>query len=472
MKNFYKLLLFSLLQLPLMAQDSIQNSGLLQIHSGGAFSGFGHFVNASGSQFVNGGTLILKRNLKNEEATMTAGTGLLLLNGSILQTISGSQPFKTFDLNTDNSAGFVLNTELSISGTHTFSAGLLSTSVTPNYLIYESGAGYTGDNDSRHVNGWVRKNGSENFSFPVGDGIYERKAALSSLSAVSVFDCRYIKPTFNIYSLMSPLVQVKENEYWQINKQSGGTASITLNWDHSRIAMNHVLVGEILVAYYTSGHWTSIGGTASGNVLTTGSITSNSVSDFGSHTLGYTNFPLPLRLITFTGVRNNGISLLNWHTDNESNVAGFTLERSFNGVQYSSAGQIAAKNSGNPEEYRFPDQISYNGNAYYRLKITDIGGKSSYSPVVVLNEALAGADVFSILNPAHSEMLVQAKPGISGQFKYRLLSMAGQLFQEGAFQVTSGETVSIPLNQYVAKGIYQLEIKSNKSIQFAKLLIQ
>jgi hypothetical protein len=91
---------------------------------------------------------------------------------------------------------------------------------------------------------------------------------------------------------------------------------------------------------------------------------------------------------------------------------------------------------------------------------------------VVLNEALAGADFFSILNPAHSEMLVQAKPGISGQFKYRLLSMAGQLFQEGAFQVTSGETVSIPLNQYVAKGIYQLEIKSNKSIQFAKLLIQ
>ncbi len=472
MKNIYKLLLFSLMSVPCVAQDSIQNNGLFQIHSGGAVSGFGHFVNMSGSQFINGGAFTLKRNLVNDETAMAAGTGVLILNGSMQQSIYGSQLFKTFDLNTDNTAGILLNNDLSVSGTHTFTTGLISTAVTPNYLIYESGAGYTGDNDAKHVNGWVRKNGADDFSFPVGDGVYERKAALSSLSGISVFDCRYIKPTFNIYNLMSPLVQVKENEYWQMNKQSGGTASLTLNWDHSRVAMNHVLVSEILVAYYTSGQWTSVGGTASGNVLTTGSITSNSIANFGAHTLGYTNFPLPLRLITFTGVRNNGISLLNWHTDNESNVAGFTLERSFNGVQYSSAGQIAAKNSGNPEEYRFPDQISYNGNAYYRLKITDIGGKSSYSPVVVLNEALAGADFFSILNPAHSEMLVQAKPGISGQFKYRLLSMAGQLFQEGAFQVTSGETVSIPLNQYVAKGIYQLEIKSNKSIQFAKLLIQ
>lgn len=471
MKNIYKLLLFSFISVPGIAQDSVQNNGPFQIHSGGTVSGFGHFVNMTGSQFINGGALTLKRNLVNEEVAMSAGTGVLILNGSLQQRIYGTQLFKTFDLNTDNTAGIVLNNDLSVSGTHTFTTGLLSTAVTPNYLIYESGAGYTGDNDSKHVNGWVRKNGADDFSFPVGDGVYERKAGLTSLSGISVFDCRYIKPTFNIYNLMSPLVQVKENEYWQINKQSGGTARITLNWDHSRVAMNHVLVNEILVAYYTSGQWTSVGGTASGNVLTTGSITSNSIANFGSHTLGYTNFPLPLRLIRFTGVRNNGISLLNWHTDNESNVAGFNLERSFNGVVYSSVGQISAKNSGNPEEYRFPDQISYSGNAYYRLKITDLGGKSSYSPVVVLSEAMEGADAFSILNPAQSEIKLLAKSGINGQFKYRLLNMAGQLFQEGSFQVTSGETLSIPLNQYVVPGIYQLEIKSNKSIQLAKLLI-
>jgi len=437
------------------AQDSLRNTGNLYIHSGAQVNGFGNFTNTAGSQFVNAGNLYLQKNLINDEVMMASGSGTLFLNGSSLQVVAGSQPFKTYHLTTNNTAGVLLNNDLSISGAHTFSAGLITVSSTPNYLVYESGATYIGDNDTRHVNGWVRKNGSDDFSFPVGDGIYERKVALSSLSASSAFTCHYYKPTFSIFNLMSPLVQVKENEYWQINKLFGGTARITLNWDHSRVAMNHVLVSEILVAYFNISYWNSLGGTAAGNVLTTGQITSAPVTNFGSHTFGYTNFPLPLTLTSFSGVRQNSVSRLKWLTENEAGIGYFIIERSFDGVTFSSVGQLNARESGNSEQYTFSDNIAFNGQAFYRLRIVERDGKWSYSDVVVLSDINA-SDMLTIVNPVHSQIQIQNRSGKSQNFDFRIFSLSGQSFQTGSISMAGFGGTEIPLTQPYSKGVYQI----------------
>jgi hypothetical protein len=471
MRKLLFICLFVIATMALKAQDTIRNTGNFQVHNGGTVNSIGCFVNAAGSQLMNAGNLFLKKNLINDEVSMNAGTGTLYLDGNSQQVISGSQQFKTYHLNSGNSVGILLNNDLSVSGIHTFSAGLITTSATPNYLVYEDGAVYAGDNDARHVSGWVQKNGDDDFSFPVGDGIYERKAALSSLSVSSGFTCHYYKPTFNVFNLMSPLVQVKENEYWQINKLSGGTARITLNWDHSRVPMNHVLISEILVGYYTAAKWTSLGGTASGNVLTTGQVTSSPVSNFGSHTIGYTNFPLPLTLISFNGERKNAVSTLKWNTENEAAVAYFMVERSFDGINFVTVGQVVARNSGNHEQYVFSDPVAFNGQAYYRLRITDKDNKAGYSGIVVLSEFNA-AEMLTIINPVQSQVLLQNRSGKSDIFRYRILSMSGQLYQSGIISLAGYGGAVIPLNQEYAKGLYQLELKGEKDIITKKLLIE
>jgi len=149
------------------AQQAITNSGNLQIHTGASVSSFGNFTNISTGALVNNGNLYIKGNTTNDESSMTIGTGTLYLNGSSAQTVNGSQSFKTWHLNTNNSSGITLNNNLSVSGTHTFASGVITTSATPNYLIYEAGSSYSGDGDSRHVNGWVKKSGTTNFVFPV-----------------------------------------------------------------------------------------------------------------------------------------------------------------------------------------------------------------------------------------------------------------------------------------------------------------
>src|SRR5690349_24227333 len=59
------------------------------------------------------------------------------------------------------------------------------------YTTLFRSASYTGDADSRHVNGWVKKLGNTSFIFPVGNNTYERTVAVNNLSVSSELDCRY-----------------------------------------------------------------------------------------------------------------------------------------------------------------------------------------------------------------------------------------------------------------------------------------
>ena len=326
-------------------QQPFTNNGNLQIHPGASLSGFQNFTNANSGVLINNGNFYIKGNITNDQASMTPGTGILHLNGTSTQSVNGTQAFKTFNLITDNTTGFSLNNNLSVSGAHTFTNGVIATSATPNYLIYEAGSSYSGDADSRHVNGWVKKLGNTNFTFPVGNGTIERTAGVVNLSASSEINARYQQPTQNIWNLQGPLVEVQTEEYWQIDKISGGTAQIALNWDNSKVAFPIVLVSDIKVAHYNGGLWRSEGGTASGNVATTGTITSNAVSTFSPFTFGFETIPLPLNFISFTAERKTNYTLLKWTTANEQNVDHFAIERSNDGVRFYDIGRIAARNS-------------------------------------------------------------------------------------------------------------------------------
>ncbi|MEP7254511.1 MAG: hypothetical protein ABI666_01980, partial [Ferruginibacter sp.] len=172
-------------------QVGITNSGNLQIHPGVSITGFADFTNSSSGVLLNNGNLYLINNISNGQSTMSAGSGTLYLNGTSAQAINGTQVFKTFNLETNNAAGITLNNNLSVSGAHTYTAGMITTSATPSYMIYESGSSYSGSSDTRHVNGWVKKLGNTDFIFPAGNTTYERTVALTNLTAASEFNVRY-----------------------------------------------------------------------------------------------------------------------------------------------------------------------------------------------------------------------------------------------------------------------------------------
>lgn len=455
-----------------IAQQASRNTGNLQVHSGGAVTIFGNFTNTSGAALVNNGSLYVRSTLTNDQASMSAGAGTLYLNGTSAQTVDGSQVFNTNNLVTDNSSGITLNNNLSVSGAHTYTSGLIATSSTPNYLVYQSGSSYSGSNDSRHVTGWVKKIGSTDFTFPVGNTSYLRAAAISNLSVSAEINCRYYTPTANTNNLTSPVVMVKANEYWQIDKVSGGSAQIGLNWDHSKVAMDNVQLSNIVVAHYTGGSWTDAGGSASGNVTTTGSITSGSVSSFSPFTLGYKSFPIPLKLLTFTADRRSGVSFLKWTTENEENVSHFDVQRSYDGRLYSSIGNVPARNTGSTQQYSLEDHDPLRGIAYYRIKSVDNDGRFTYSRIAIVSENDNISSLFAVLNPVQTALTIINKTGREGLFEYRFFNAAGQLVMQGAVNMGVNGGTLLPLPPKTAAGLYVLELKNGTTIFRTKVIVE
>ena len=455
----------------LHAQTDVSNTGTLAIGTSGSLYVTGSFNNTATAAFNNNGSLYVQQGLSNAQAAMTAGGGTLYLNGSILQTLSGPQPFSTFNLFTSNAAGIQLNNDLNVSGLHTFVAGIITTDGVPHHLIYQDGASYTGYADIRHVNGWVRKAGNADFIFPLGNGTVQRPLAISNLSAVSVFDATYPGPTFNTGSISAPLATINLNEYWRINKISGGTADMDLSWDNSKKAIPPYVLTDMRVAGFIGGSWISLGGTASGNIATTGIVHASSLASFGALTIGSISFALPVTIIQFSATAGSNGNNVNWITADEINVGYYDLQRSDDGISFYNIVNVAAQNGTGTQQYQFTDsKPMLQSSAWYRLRSVDKDGQTKLSKVVVVTGSNNRGAILYAINPVHDRIELQVQR-ISGALRYNINTLSGQTVQQGVLTIGLPGRYSIQLSPVVAHGVYILQLEKPGFVFTQRLLV-
>lgn len=442
------------------AQTDLQNTGTLYISgSSDILYITGAFTNASTSALTNNGQLYVLKNLSNSQSAMAIGTGTLYLQGTAAQQINGTQVFKTFNLSTNNSAGFTLNNNLDVSGTHTFVSGLIASSATPNYLIYEAGSSYTGDGDAAHVSGWVKKFGSTNFSFPIGSATYERKVNVNTLSASSELNALYhggVPP--NNSTVQSPLYMIDNFEYWEINKISGGTAQITMNWDNSKVFFPSWNLSDIRSAYNNGGIWINEAGSATGNVSTTGQITTTTVGSFGFFTFGGISYTVPLQFVSINAQRVQGNTLVEWKVAQDADIDHYEIERSNNNGAFAKIGNTASQHSNSVATYDYTDMLPLQGIAYYRVRSIDRNGMGKYSSIVAVSDA-SRTDMFKVVaNPVHQAIYLTASDSYKGAYQYELYNAVGQLMQNGQIRVEGNGITTLPLTAGVIPGMYILNV--------------
>ena len=90
---------------------------------------------------------------------------------------------------------------------------------------------------------------------------------------------------------------------------------------------------------------------------------------------------LPLDWLSFTGRRAEQKVALKWITENEINTSHFDIERSKNGIDFTSIGRTTAQ-GGLRNNYSFEDVQPMKGLNYYRLKQIDRNGAFKY-PILV-----------------------------------------------------------------------------------------
>ncbi len=106
--------------------------------------------------------------------------------------------------------------------------------------------------------------------------------------------------------------------------------------------------------------------------------------------------PLPVELVSFTAVLNNGFAELNWKTATESNNRGFEIERKTAAGWEKIGFAQGHGTTTNENNYRFTDDVRklQMESISYRLKQIDFNGTYEYSTEVQIN--LNAPSVFSL----------------------------------------------------------------------------
>ena len=171
---------------------------------------------------------------------------------------------------------------------------------------------------------------------------------------------------------------------------------------------------------------------------------------------------LPVIFTSLKGYLHGAYINVEWKVDNEINMKRYYIEKSTNGILFTSIGikEVAANNRAS-SVYVFEDKNPAGGYNYYRIKSMDINGKTEYTNVikVFINNMKQEISIFP--NPVTDGMislLFTNQP--EGKYGIRLLNITGQIILSKQIKHTKGNTTeTIKWNYRPAHGLYHLEIK-------------
>lgn len=181
------------------------------------------------------------------------------------------------------------------------------------------------------------------------------------------------------------------------------------------------------------------------------------------------NCPLPVSFLYFTAEKNSKGVVLQWSTASETNNNYFVIERSLDGENFESVGQVkGAGNSSQILTYYFTDSEALQGTIYYRIMQVDYDGQYSYSPVRSVN--FDKTLTFSIApNPTNGEFVININSGQpSEKYTVEVLTVLGVVISK---EEKGNSENSIRMNlQDLAKGVYMLKV-SNDNVSFINKIV-
>lgn len=304
-------------------------------------------------------------------------SGKWTFDGTTTQVVAGDNNITFNEAEVNNNAGLAIANRINVAGMLTFNTGDIQ-ALDENEPVYITNTGsVSGASDNSHLVGYIVKqtNSTAEFVFPIGDGTAYRYCSVTPEgNGDTEFTARYFNEGYSNQSTEIGLNNVSLQEYWNIDRGGGApvNAKIKLSWNQNSF------VGEpesLVVAHFDGSQWESTGaGTEMGNNNSGNIITDNFWSSFSPFTLGSTsgNNPLPVELVDYFSVCENGNPVIKWSTASEVNSDYFQVEASKDGVEFRPLDHILSKgNSSIFSEYQYNSNVNAN---YFRLLQYDYDG--------------------------------------------------------------------------------------------------
>lgn len=219
------------------------------------------------------------------------------------------------------------------------------------------------------------------------------------------------------------------------------------------------------VVSYPSMYWgQTISLTGNFEFGTTGATASSCIHTAMNLTVGS---PVAIKLTAFTGTTQNSNALVQWQTGGVTTRVTYELDRSSNGTEFIAVnlqvGDVRKKS------FQYTDRSLMGGTYYYRLKMTDIDGTITYSPILLLKIGISKDEIMLYPNPVSKGNTLQIAVTGSPLKSYTWFNSQGQLVLKKG-QLSMSGTITISTASLIA-GTYYVRIVTENSITTQKLIV-
>jgi hypothetical protein len=186
-----------------------------------------------------------------------------------------------------------------------------------------------------------------------------------------------------------------------------------------------------------------------------------------SSTTGFTSIPfvVPVKFIAYSvSHKAEGIAI-RWSTAEEENVAFYDVERSKDGTNWQTIGQV--KPSSKPaifNNYSYTDKEALTDVIYYRVKQIDFDGHFIYTSISSIKLAPSSFTNIKIASATENLIVKFAQP-VKGNVVIRLIALSGQVIKQKTYYRPTGD---ILFNHTSYKGFYILRISNEQEVNFVK----
>ena len=176
---------------------------------------------------------------------------------------------------------------------------------------------------------------------------------------------------------------------------------------------------------------------------------------------------LPLQILQFNVQLKNNFATLYWKAKQETNLIGYTVERSNDGRNFISIGKLIAKGAqANEEQYFFNDDKPVYGKVYYRLRLSAVEGGTKFSDVLTVQPGQSNLfKVSNLVNPFAEKLSFQVTVDEIEQLDIQLLDATGRFILNNKRTVTKGtNVVMVEIPAHLKAGSYIIRIVSKYGV--------
>ncbi|MES2431293.1 MAG: autotransporter-associated beta strand repeat-containing protein [Bacteroidota bacterium] len=177
---------------------------------------------------------------------------------------------------------------------------------------------------------------------------------------------------------------------------------------------------------------------------------------------------VPVSFSSVSATLNNSRSNVEWKLESETNLKYYTVERSTDGIHFTSLSTITANGSG---IYNYIDENVTGAITYYRIIGVTNDDVKKYSVIVSVKTINALSSITLAANPLNDGVVgLQLINVPTGNYGFALYNNLGQLILKQK-KVIAGSSNYLTLGHVNAKGIYSLEIiRPDHTIEMIKVL--